>query len=186
MIDIMNTNFSIEALIKNLKSNKCIQYSNMELGYVPGLPILSIINGNLCMKVPYIKYRITGEVDKTYVYPTKYVVTLSLPEGVVVGFEDLSFNKAFANVEFNSPVGLFRHDSIKNLDKKAYDNLRSALFCEYDKVVMHLTKGESYTSTDEYHFKALFNLILEPSLIPFYAAIDCEFVDKYIGMKKQQ
>lgn len=177
----MNTSFSIEALIKSIKTNKCIQYSNIELGYVPGLPILTILNGNLCMKVPFIKYKITGEVDKTYVYPPRYVVNISLPEGVIVGFEDLSYNNAFANVEFNTPVGLFRHDSIKNLDKKAYNNLRTALFGEYDKIVMHLTKGEQYAPLDEYHFKALFNLIVEPSLIPFYTALDSEFVNKYIG-----
>ena len=117
----MNNDFSTEALIKSLKTNKCLQYSNFELGYVPGLPILAIMNGNLCMKVPYIRYKITGEVDKTYVYPTRYVVTVSLPEGTIAGIEDLSFNKAFANIEFHSPVGLFRHDAIKNLDKKAYE-----------------------------------------------------------------
>ena len=90
----MKKDFSIEAVIKSLKTNKFIQYSNFELGYVPGLPILSIMNGNLCMKVPYIKYKITGEVDKTYVYPTRYVVTVSLPDGTIAGLEDLSYNKA--------------------------------------------------------------------------------------------
>ena len=180
----MNNQFSSESIIKTLKTNKCIQYSNIDLGYVPNLPILSILNGNLCMKVPYVKYKITGEVDKTYVYPTKYVVTISLPEGTIVGVEDLSFNKAFANVEFHSPVGLFRHDAIKNLDKKAYDKLRSALYSEYDKIVNHLACGTCYTDTDENHFKALLNAILEPSLIPFYTAIDIEFANKYFVNNK--
>ena len=180
----MNNDFSTEALIKSLKTNKCLQYSNFELGYVPGLPILAIMNGNLCMKVPYIRYKITGEVDKTYVYPTRYVVTVSLPEGTIAGIEDLSFNKAFANIEFHSPVGLFRHDAIKNLDKKAYESLRSALYIEYDKIVKHLAYGAHYAATDESHFKALLNVILEPSLIPFYTAIDTEFVNRYIVNNK--
>lgn len=180
----MNNGFSIEAIIKGLKANKCIQYSNFELGYVSGLPILSIMNGNLCMKVPYIKYKMTGEVDKTYVYPTRYVVTVSLPEGTIVGIEDLSYNKAFANIEFNSPVGLFRHDAIKNLEKKAYNGLRSALYEEYDKIVKHLAYQVPYSVTDESHFKALLNVILEPSLIPFYTAIDSQFANKYIANNK--
>ena len=180
----MKKDFSIEAVIKSLKTNKCIQYSNFELGYVPGLPILSIMNGNLCMKVPYIKYKITGEVDRTYVYPTRYVVTISLPEGTIAGLEDLSYNKAFAHIEFNTPVGLFRHDAIKNLEKKAYTSLRSALFLEYDKIVKHLAHGQPYKAEDESHFKALLNVILEPSLIPFYTAIDADFVNRYVVNNK--
>lgn len=180
----MNNEFSTEAIIKSLKTNKCIQYSNFGLGYVPGLPILTILNGNMCMKVPYLKYKVTGEVDKTFVYPVKYIVTVSLPEGNIVEFEDLSYNMSFANVEFNTPVGLFRHEAIKNLDKKAYSNLRYALFAEYDKIVKHLAYGETYASKDERHFKALLNVILEPSLIPFYTAIDTEFVKRYIVTNK--
>lgn len=180
----MEKKYSTEAIIKSLKTNKCIQYSNFLLGYVPGLPILTILNGKPCMKVPYLKYKITGEEDKTLVYPVRYVVTVSLPEGTVVGLEDLSYSKPFAKVEFNTPVGLFRHDAVKNLDKKAYSKVRSALFLEYDKIVKHLVFGEAYTDEDEKHFKALLNVVIEPSVVPFYTAINAEFVDRYIVTRK--
>ena len=178
-----NTIFSTEALINSLKTNKFIQYSSIVMGYVPGLPILTVLNGNLCLKVPYLKYKVTGEVDKTFVYPIKYVVTISIPEGTIIGFEDLSFNKSYINVAFGSPVGTFRHDAIKNLDKKAYSNLRSILFTEYDKIVNHLAFGKEYSFDDEKHFKALLNVVLEPSLIPFYSIIDNEFASRYITNK---
>ena len=176
----MNKIFSTEALIHSLKSNKLIQHSNISMGYVPGLPIISILNGNLCMKVPYLKYKVTGEVDKTFVYPIKFIVTISIPEETVIGIEDLSFNESFADVEFNNPIGLFRHDAIKNLNKEAYSNLRKALYVEYDKIVSYLTDRGAYTLTDESHFKSLFNVILEPSLYPFYRAIDTDFTNKYL------
>lgn len=176
----MNKIFSTEALIHSLKSNKLIQHSNIPMGYVPGLPIISILNGNLCMKVPYLKYKVTGEVDKTFVYPIKFIVTISIPEETIIGIEDLSFNVSFANVEFNNPIGLFRHDAIKNLNKEAYYNLRKSLYVEYDKIVCYLTNGGAYTLTDESHFKTLFNVILEPSLHPFYRAIDSDFSNKYL------
>ena len=181
----MNIEFSTEAIIEGLKHNKCIQHSNFELGYVPGLPILTIINSNLCMKVPYLKYKITGELDKTFIYPIRYVVTVSLPEGNIVALEDLAYSKSFVNVQFNTPVGLFRHEAIKNLDKKAYKNLRSALFAEYDKIVKHLVYGDAYMYSDEKHFKALLSVIIEPSIIPFYFAVDKEFVNKYLYLIKQ-
>lgn len=180
----MNSKFSTEALIKHLKTNAFIQNSSMPMGYVPGLPILCILNGNLCMKVPYLKYKVTGEVDKTYVYPVRYVATIIVPEGQVVSFEDLSLNEAFAQVNFSDPVGIFRHEAIKDLDKAAYNSLRKTLYGLYDKMIEGLTS----TATEELHFKdaeerqfkRLFNVILEPSLRPFYKAIDINFSNKYI------
>lgn len=62
----MKKEFSTEALIKNLKTNAFILNSSMPMGYVPNLPILCILNGNLCMKIPFLKYKVTGEIDKTF------------------------------------------------------------------------------------------------------------------------
>ena len=61
----MKKEFSTEALIKNLKTNAFILNSSMPMGYVPNLPILCILNGNLCMKIPFLKYKVTGEIDRT-------------------------------------------------------------------------------------------------------------------------
>lgn len=176
----MNNQFSTEALIKKLKTHPFILNSCMPMGYVPGLPILCILNGNLCMKVPFLKYKVTGEVDKTFVYPTRYVATVIVPEGQIVSFEDLSLHEAFAQVSFSNPIGIFRHEAIKGLDKTAYNNLRSTLYGEYDKIVNSLTTGQAYMPDDEISFKKLFNTILEPSLRPFYRAINETFANKYI------
>lgn len=178
---MMNNRFSTEALIKKLKTNAFILNSCMPMGYVPNLPILCILNGILCMKVPFLKYKVTGEIDKTFVYPTRYVATVIVPEEQVAAFEDLSLQRTFANVSFSDPIGTFRHDAIKNYDKLAYDNLRSALYEEYDKIVESLVNdGNNYSSDDEAKFRSFFNIILEPSLRPFYKAIDKDFAKKYI------
>lgn len=177
----MNNEFSTEVLIKNLKTNAFILNSSMPMGYVPNLPILCILNGNLCMKIPFLKYKVTGEIDKTFVYPTRYVATVIIPEQQIVAFEDLSLQTTFANVCFSDPIGTFRHDAIKDYDKQAYDNLRSVLYKEYDKIVESLVNdGKGYSADDEKMFKKLFNKILEPSLRPFYKAIDKDFAKKYI------
>lgn len=176
----MNNSFSTEALIKKLKTSTFIQHSSMPMGYVPGLPILCVLNDNLCMKVPFLKYMVTGEIDKTFVYPTRFLATVTIPEGQIVSFEDMAFRKAFANVSFSEPVGTFRHEAVKNMDKATYDKLRSALFGEYDKIIDTLIEGEPYSADNEREFKKLFNIVLEPSLRPFYAAIDVDFAKKYI------
>ena len=180
----MNRTFSTEELLNSLKTDKFILHSNITMGYVPGLPILCILNGNLCMKVPYLKYKVTGEVDKTFVYPTRFVVTISIPEQIIVKIEDLAYDSSFSNVEFSNPVGFFRHDAIKDLDKKAYTNMRKKLYAEYDRIVNHLTSNSAYAANDELRFKSLLNTIIEPSLHPFYQAIDSEFANKYIIQAK--
>ena len=40
--------------------------------------------------------------------------------------------------------------------------------------------GKEYSSNDEIKFRSLLNTILEPSLRPFYKAIDKDFENKYI------
>lgn len=177
----MNNSFSTETLLKSIKSNAFILNSNMPMGYVPGLPILCVLNGNLCMKVPFLKYKVTGEIDKTFVYPVKYVATVIVPEGQIVSFEDLSLRSEFSQVNFADPIGTFRHEAIKDLDKPAYNSLRSSLFVEYDKIITGLAEGKEYTTSDEMNFKRLFNRILEPSLRPFYKVIEPNFANKYIS-----
>ena len=151
------------------------------MGYVPGLPTLCILNGNLCMKIPFLKYKVTGEVDNTLVYPIKYVATVMVPQNVVASFEDLALQSAFARVNFSTPVGTFRHEKIKNLDKTAYKEKRSELYAQYDKIVNFLITDSVYSIEDERVFKTMFNTLLEPSLQPFYKVIDPEFYNKYIS-----
>lgn len=177
----MNSDFSTKELIRGLKTNEFIRSSSMPMGYVAGLPILCILNGNLCMKVPFLKYKITGEVDKTYVYPIKYVATVLVPENAVVSFEDMSLHFAFANVKFSDPIGTFRHEAVKDLDKKAYETMRSELYDEYDNIVKCLVNGKRYTLNDESRFRRLLNMLLEPSLRPFYKAINLDFANKYLS-----
>ena len=176
---IMNSTFSTEKFLSSLKSNKFV-LGNIPIGYVKGLPILNIKNGNLCMVVPFLKYKITGEVDNTFVYPIHYAITFSIPEGTIVGFEDLAFNESFNNVKFTEPIGTFRHDAVKSMDKEGFQALKSSLYEEYDKIVSFLTLGTQYTHEDEIRFISLINTILEPSLHPFYMALDKNFATKYL------
>lgn len=175
----MSSTFSTEYFIKEFKKSNFVR-QNIPIGYVPGLPVLAIQNGYLCMIIPFLKYFVTGEIDNTFVYPIKYLVTVNLPEGNVVRFEDVAYDKAFAHVTFNEPIGKFRHDAVKNLDKEAYLSLKSLLYEEYDKIIAHLIDGKSYSSQDGARFTKLFRQILEPSLQPFYFAIDNNFANKYL------
>lgn len=175
----MKAKFSTEKFLNEFKNSKPVQ-AIVPLGYVPNLPIVTSVNGELCMRVPLMRYKVTGVVDKTLVYPVKYVFTVTIPEGTVINYEDLTYNVKFVNVDFSKPVGTFRHDAVKGLNKEEYAALRSKLFAEYDKMIDFLADNAEYTENDKEAFIALLNRVLEPSLKPLYFAIDNNFANRFI------
>ncbi|MBR5640292.1 MAG: hypothetical protein IKW83_11285 [Muribaculaceae bacterium] len=175
----MKTKFSTEKFLNEFKNSKPVQ-AIIPLGYVPNLPIITSVNGQLCIHVPLMRYMVTGVVDKTLVFPVRYVFTVTIPEGAVISYEDLAYNGKFVNVDFSKPVGTFRHDAVKNLNKDEYAAVRSKLFAEYDKMIDFLANSAEYAETDKQVFMALLNQVLEPSLKPFYHAIDSNFAKRFI------
>ena len=175
----MNEIRCIAAVLQSLKTNPFVLHAEMPMHYVPGLPMLQILNDQLCLCVPFLQYRPTGQVDRTLVYPIRYTVTLSVPEFKPRAFMDLSVDPRFANVDFNKPVGTFRHDAIKHLNKQEYDALRSELLQQYDKVIQALLLGTGYEEQDEETMCRLMQQIAEPGLYPIYRVLDADFYNKY-------
>lgn len=172
---------SIEQIQSNLKKNDFLLNCKIPMGYSHGIPILQIKNGCLCVCFPYLKYQTTGEVDKTLVFPIRYAVTLELPTEKIVGFEDYEYKDIFKNIDFDKPAGFFRHDAIKKYNKQQYAALRKELMGEYDKVINAVLGNAEYRFSDEQRMRELLQLLLEPSLLPMYRAIDSDFYNKYLA-----
>lgn len=175
----MKEQFSTEKFLNEFKNSKAVQ-AIAPLGYVPNVPIVASVGGELCLRVPLMKYKVTGVVDKTLVYPVKYVFTVTVPDGNVISFVDLSYKASFVNVDFTKPVGTFRHEAVKDMNKAQYNALRSRLFAEYDKMIDFLANNGDYNEGDKHAFMALLNQVLEPSLKPFYHAIDNNFATRFL------
>lgn len=175
----MKAKFSTEKFLNEFKNSKPVQ-ALIPLGYVPNLPIVTSAGGELCMRVPLMRYKVTGVVDKTLVYPVKYVFTVTIPECTIIKFEDLSYNGKFVNVNFLKPIGTFRHEAVKAMNKEEYAALRTKLFAEYDKMIDFLANNAEYTESDKQTFMTLINQVLEPSLKPIYYAIDNSFATRFL------
>lgn len=171
---------SIEQIQSNLKKNDFLLNCKIFMGYGFGIPILQIKNGCLCVCFPLLKYQTTGEVDKTLVFPVRYAITLELPTEKIVCFEDYEYKDVFKNIDFDRPIGFFRHDAIKTYNKQQYTALRKELTEEYDKVINAILGNEEYRISDEQRLRELLQLLLEPSLVPMYRAIDSDFYNKYL------
>lgn len=172
---------SIREIVQHINTNDFVLHCNMPLGYVPGLPILKILNDELCLEVPFLKYKLTGQPDQTLVYPLRYTVTMTLPEKKMVAFSNLAYDSRFAQVDFDQPIGTFRHEAVKHLKKDEYRKVREELLDQYDKVARALLEGAPYTAEDEAHMRRLMQMMLEPSLLPLYQALDADFFEKYLA-----
>lgn len=149
------------------------------MGYTPGIPTLAIKQDNLCLVVPFVRYKITGEKDKTLVFPIRYVAEYILPECVLVKFEDLAYSPLSGKVDFEKPCGLFRHKAIENLSKAEYNNLRNSTLESFDKVTDVLLDGKPYSVADLELMKSQLQRIVEPSLWSFYRILSPDFYTKY-------
>lgn len=174
-------NIDIRTIVKNTSKTSIFKNGSIPLGYVTDIPVLKQVNGKYCLAVPFINYKRTGVVDKTLVFPIKYVVTVSLPGGNIVGFEDLSYNAKFKKVDFSKPIGFFRHDAVKEYTKDEYDEKKAELYSAYSKIAEAKLEGQAVPENAEKTFSELIRIILEPSVYPIYKAIDEEFYNKYLA-----
>lgn len=177
-------NYKVYQYLLGMKNTPLLQNSNIPMEYTPAVPILTVRNGFLCMLVPFARYQITGKKDGTLVYPVRHYVMVSLPDFTIVAISDLRFEKPFESVDFGKPVGVFRHEAIRHLDRKGYEAAREELLALYDKLIAQLTgtdKAGSFTADDDMRMTQLLRMLVEPSLKPFYKVLDADFYNRYLA-----
>lgn len=168
-------------ILKSLKVNEFLAHSTIPLGYTPGLPTVSSLGGEPCLIIPFLKYQMTGKIDATNVFPPRFLVTVTTRQAIVVGFSDLSYDSRFNKVDFNKPIGTFRHAAIHHLNKKEYNEMREKCYDLLDTLCESLDKKADFDEMDAQRLSKLFSIILEPSVKPFYHAINRSFYETYIN-----
>ncbi len=173
-------NFDTNQFMKEFTTSDFYLNCGIPMGYSAGIPMLVQKNSTLCLQIPFLKYKVTGEVDKTLVFPIRYIITVSLPDKKCIGFEDLKYNSAFRKVDFNAPIGFFRHDAIKTYSRSEYKAKKAELFSMYDKRISSILSDSEYTKEDARVFSDLLNIMLEPSLKPIYKLLANSFYTKHL------
>lgn len=176
---------SVSQIRRELKTSGFFLNCELPMAYTAGIPILQIQNGSLCLTFPFLKYKTTGEVDQTQVFPIRYLISLELPTKKVVRFEDLEYNGAFGDVDFDCPAGLFRHEAIRQYDKEQYRALYEELMECYSRVADFLVYGLDYEPEEESRMRRLLQLLVEPFLLPAYELLDRDFYNKYLKGGKE-
>ena len=83
-------------------------------------------------------------------------------------------------MNFGKPVGTFRHDAVKHLDRNGYRQMKTELFDVLNRLIAYLGDEGEFTQKDEEKLSQLYSMITEPSLHPFYKAISPKFFERYI------
>lgn len=175
----MNADNIITTLYERMNRRPEVR-SLIPMGYVPNLPLLAVRAEQLVAIVPFLRYKVTGVIDHTKVFPVRYVLEYALPEQAVVGFRDLAATDRFVNTDFDKAVGFFRHPAINMLSAEAYRQLRRDTLALYDKLCASLIDDAPFTSEDDITLRNNLRALVEPSVKEFYEALDTDFYDKYI------
>lgn len=175
----MNNDKTMNEFSAQAKKNRALAYL-IPMGFGAGFPILSVKNKKLCVIYPYFRTIKQLEKDKTLIYPIAFTATFLWPSGELVGFENLKLKKEFHNIDFSQPVGLFRHEAIKDLNHGQYDAKKEELYSLYDEMIACIYDASKCSQEQESKFKNLLNTLIEPSLKPFYKEIDEPFYNRFL------
>lgn len=172
----METEMTMQEFLKALNSSDIVR-KLVPLGLGMGLPMLNIIGETLCVTVPYYK-SVPRKDDKTLLFPPEFIITAKWPTGNILEFRSLRFDKDYQKIDFEKPIGTFRHEAVKQWNRGEYQKKKQELYSMYDTFISSLYSEGNYTKEEE--FSELLNIIVEPSLRPFYKNIGRDFYNKFL------
>jgi len=172
----LETKLTMQEFLKLLNNSETVR-KLVPLGLGMGLPMLNIVGDTLCVTVPYYK-SVPRKDDKTLIFPTENIIIAKWPTGNILEFRSLRYDKEYQKIDFDKPVGTFRHEAVKQWNRGEYQKKKLELYCMYDTFISSLFSDELYTGEED--FSKLLGMIMEPSLRPFYKKIGREFYNKFV------
>ena len=116
----------IQEFLKGINTNDVVR-RNIPMGRGMGYPVLKIVGERLLISVFYYR-SVLRPNDQTLLMPPEYKLTLDYPSGKLTSFENLRLDPRYAKVNFDKPVGIFRHEAIKHLDRDGYKKAKEDLY----------------------------------------------------------
>ncbi len=174
----------IQEFLKGINTNDVVR-RNIPMGRGMGYPVLKIVGERLLISVFYYRSILHPE-DKTLLMPPEYMLTFDYPSGKLVSFENLRLHSQYSSVNFDKPVGTFRHEAIRHLNKTEYRDKKEQLFAAVDRLIAHLGGEGEFHSQDEKELAELYGMMTEPCLHPFYRALSPQFYARYIEKKEDR
>lgn len=170
---------SIQDFLKKINTSCVVRsYVSLELGM--GFPMINIEKDSLIISVFYYR-SVLRPNDKTLIMPPEYEMSFEYPSGRLVSFQNLRLSPCYTAIDFEKPVGTFRHEAIKNMNKREYKAEREKLYNMVNRLISYLGEEGDFFKNDEEEMSELYTKLTEPSLHPFYKAMAPEFFQRYIS-----
>lgn len=170
---------SIQEFLKKMNTSVVVR-ENIPMGLGMGFPVLNIVGDRLLVSVFYYR-TILRPNDKTLLMPPEYFLTFDYPSAKLTSFQSLRLDQRYQKLDFGKPVGTFRHEAIKHLNRDEYKQMKIELFDVLNRLIAYLGDEGEFTQKDEEKLHQLYSMMTEPSLHPFYNAISPIFFERYIG-----
>ncbi|MDJ0556374.1 MAG: hypothetical protein QNJ68_18435 [Microcoleaceae cyanobacterium MO_207.B10] len=122
----------------------------------------------------------TTTAGQTILFPPLATLTLDWSNQAIVEYVDLKFKNPWQQEATESQIGTFPHEAIANLTVDEYKQKRSELLAMYDKMFYWLATGSSFSEEWCSDFSQLLQLLIEPSLKPYYQDLQPKFFDRFI------
>lgn len=169
---------SLKEVLHKINIGEAVR-SAVPMGMGAGLPMLEIAGERLLVSVFY--YRSNPKPgDKTELFAPKYIISVGYPDCKLAAFRTLPHEAKYASTDFTAPVGTFRHDAVKHLDRKQYVDKKNELYALLDKQIAYLGGEDGvFTAEDREKLRGLYAMLAEPSLLPFYRDMSEKFFEEY-------
>lgn len=168
----------IKDFLKKINCSPAVR-SYVGMGRGASYPVLSIVGDRLLVTVFY--YRVLPRKnDQSLIMPPEYVLTFDYPSCKLASFEAVRMTARGQKINFDKPVGTFRHDAIKHLDRGAYQAKRNELYSSLDKLIASIGGEGEFGDADEKGLRALYQMLAEPSLYPAYRSCAPAFFARFI------
>lgn len=175
---------SIQEFLKGINTNDVVR-RNIPMGRGMGFPMLKIVGERLLVSVFYYRSELHPE-DKTLLMPPEYILTFDYPSGKLVSFENLRLHPQYSSVNFDKPLGTFRHQAIQHLNKTEYKEKKEQLYNVVNKLIAYLGGEGEFQEEDEKALADLYGMMTEPPLHPFYRVLSPQFYARYIEKKEDR
>lgn len=169
---------SIKEVLHRINTSEAVR-SAVPMGMGAGLPMLEIAGERLLVSVFYYRSNPKPD-DKTELFAPKYIISVGYPDCKLAAFRTLPYEAKYAQTNFGSPVGTFRHDAVKHLNHKQYVDKKDELYALLDKQAAYLGGEDGvFTAEDRERLRGLYAMLAEPSLLPFYRDMSEKFFEQY-------
>ena len=135
--------------------------------------------GSVYIILPCIGVK-TTTAGQTILFPPLATLTLNWSNQAIVEYVDLKFKNPWQQEVTEGQIGIFPHKAIANLTVDEYKQKRSQLLAMYDTMFESLALGNSFSEQWCNDFSQLLQLLIEPSLKPYYRDLQPKFFNRFI------